>query len=493
MTKEIRKPKLWEAMIPIVFMMVFMILATVVWGVEPHVPIVLSCVVAALVAARCGYTWQGISSAILDSINRAVEALLIIMCVGMLIGSWVWAGTMPAMVYYGLDIVSASAFLPLGCVLTAIVGLATGSSWTASGTVGVALMGIAMGLGIDPAIAAGMVISGAYMGDKLSPLSDSTNVAAASAGTPLYDHVSAMMVTTIPSFCISLVIYTILGFAIADPAGYDATLTHEIQNAIADNFYLSPWIMLPVLVVIIGAVKRIPAIPSLLLAAAFGCVIAMVAQGASFAEVLNALQYGYVADTGNATADSLLNRGGIDSMMWTISLILFALAYGGILEKCGVVEVLLAGIVKRTKTVAGLVAAEMITGIICDIVLTDQYLAIMVPGRMFQKSFDDKGLSRSFLSRTTEDAATLWSPMIPWNGCGAYQAATLGVSNFAFLPFAFMNLINPIYAFVITSLGIGIKYKEYDGLKGEELKAAKAKKKAEFKAEREARKAAKKA
>ena len=178
-------------------------------------------------------------------------------------------------------------------------------------------------------------------------------------------------------------------------------------------------------------------------------------------------------------------------MMWTISLILFALAYGGILEKCGVVEVLLSGIVKRTKTVAGLVAAEMITGIICDIVLTDQYLAIMVPGRMFQKSFDDKGLSRSFLSRTTEDAATLWSPMIPWNGCGAYQAATLGVSNFAFLPFAFMNLINPIYAFVITSLGIGIKYKEFDGLKGEELKAAKAKKKAEFKAEKEARKAAK--
>lgn len=491
MTKEIRKPKIWEALIPIVFMMVFMILATVVWGVEPHVPIVLSCIVAALVAVRCGYTWQGISSAILDSINRAVEALLIIMCVGMLIGSWVWAGTMPAMVYYGLDIISAQAFLPLGCILTAIVGLATGSSWTASGTVGVALMGIAMGLGINPAIAAGMVISGAYTGDKLSPLSDSTNVASASAGTPLYDHVSSMMTTTIPSFCIALAIYTVLGFAIADPAGYDATLTHEIQNAIADNFYLSPWIMLPVLVVIIGAVKKIPAIPSLLLAAAFGCVIAMVAQGASFAEVLNALHYGYAADTGNATADSLLNRGGIDSMMWTISLILFALAYGGILEKCGVVEVLLSGIVKRTKTVAGLVAAEMITGIICDIVLTDQYLAIMVPGRMFQKSFDDKGLSRSFLSRTTEDAATLWSPMIPWNGCGAYQAATLGVSNFAFLPFAFMNLINPIYAFVITSLGIGIKYKEYDGLKGEELKAAKAKKKAEFKAEKEARKAAK--
>lgn len=488
MVKEVRKPKIWEALIPITFMMVVIIISTTIWKVEPHIPLVLSSIVAAFVAFRCGYNWDGILVAVLDSINRAVEALLIIMCVGMLIGSWIWAGTMPAMVYYGLDLISPAAFLPLGCILTGIVGLATGSSWTASGTVGVALMGIALGLGINPAIAAGMVISGAYMGDKISPLSDSTNVAAAGAETPLYDHVRAMMTTTIPSFCIALVMYAILGAVVVNDEGYDPTLAREIQNAIADNFYISPWIIIPIIVVIIGAVKRIPAIPSLLLAAAFGCVIAMVAQSASIAEVLGALQYGYEADTGNAIADKLLNRGGLDSMMWTISLIMFALAYGGILEKCGFVEVLLGGLVKRTKTIAGLVAAEMITGIICDIVLTDQYLAIMVPGRMFQKSFDKKGLSRSFLSRTTEDAATLWSPIIPWNGCGAYQSATLGVSNLAFAPFAFMNLINPIYAFVITLLGIGIRYKEYDGLTGDELKAAKAKRKAEFKAEKAARK-----
>lgn len=481
MTTTKRKPKIWEALIPIAFMMATIIVATVLWGMEPHIPLVLSTIITAFMAWRCGYRWQDIISAILDSINRTVEALLIIMCVGMLIGSWVWAGTMPAMVYYGLDLVSPAAFLPLGCILTAIVGLATGSSWTASGTVGVALMGIAMGLGISPAIAAGMVISGAYMGDKLSPLSDSTNVAAAGAETPLYDHVRAMMTTTIPSFCIALILYGIVGAIFVNASGYDPSLAKEIQNAIADNFYLSPWIILPIFVVIIGAVKRLPAIPSLLLAAAVGCIFAMVVQHASLPDVLNGLQYGYKADTGNAIADKLLNRGGVDSMMWTISLIMFALAYGGILEKCGFVEVLLGGLVSRTKTVAGLVAAEMITGIMCDIVLTDQYLAILVPGRMFQKAFDAKGLSRSFLSRTTEDAATLWSPMIPWNGCGAYQAATLGVSNFAFAPFAFMNLINPIYAFVITSLGIGIKYKEYDGLSGEDLKNAKNKKKAEFK------------
>ena len=486
---EPRQPKIWEAVIPIVFMMVIMIVATVIWKIQPHIPLVFSCGIAALIANRCGNDWKHILLAMVDSITRAVEALLIILCVGMLIGTWVWAGTMPAMVYYGLDLVSPVAFLPLGCILTGIVGLATGSSWTASGTVGVALMGIAMGLGINPALAAGMVISGAYMGDKLSPLSDSTNVAAMGAETPLYDHVTAMMVTTIPSFIISLVLYGIVGAVVVNRDGYDATLAHDIQDVIADNFYLSPWIMLPVLVVIVAAVKRIPAIPSLMLATVFGGVIAMAAQGASMAEVLNAMHYGYVADTGNRVADELLNRGGIDSMMWTISLIMFALAYGGILEKCGFVEVLLGGVVRRTKSIAGLVAAEMLIGIACDIVLTDQYLAILVPGRMFQKAFDEKGLSRSFLSRTTEDAATLWSPMIPWNGCGAYQSATLGVANFAFAPFAFMNLINPVYAFIITFLGIGIRYKEYDGLRGEALAEAKARRKAALAEERAQRKA----
>ena len=485
--RQPRKPKMWEACIPVFVLLFTMVMGTIVWGIEPHVPLVLSCIATALMAAVCGYNWEAIITGALDSIKSAVEALMIIMCVGMLIGSWVWAGTMPAMVYYGLEMISPGAFLVVGAILCGIVGLATGSSWTASGTVGVALMGVAMGLGIDAPIAAGMVISGAYMGDKLSPLSDSTNVAAAAAGTPLYDHVGAMMTTTIPSFCLALVGYGIVGAVVIDKDGYDPTLAQSIQDAIADTFNLSPWLMIPVLVVLYGAIKRIPAIPSLLLAAAFGCAIAMIAQGATLAEVLGALQYGYEADTGNAIADKLLNRGGIDSMMWTISLIMFALAYGGMLEKCGFVETLMGGFVKRVKTLGGLVASTIVTGIICDVILTDQYLAIMIPGRIFSGEFDKRGVSRSFLSRTTEDGATLWSPMIPWNGCGAYQSATLGVSNWAFMPWAFMNLINPVLAIVITYLGIGVKYKEYDGLRGEELKAAKAKKKAELKAAKAAK------
>ncbi len=479
-TKQPRMPKVWEALIPVAAIMVFMIVGTVVWGMDPHIPLVLACVVTAFVAAACGYKWDAIITGALDSVKSAVEALLIILCVGMLIGSWVWAGTMPAMVYYGLKFISPSVFLALGLVLTAIVGLATGSSWTASGTVGVALMGVAMGLGISAPLAAGMIIAGAYTGDKLSPLSDSTNVAAAAAGTPLYDHVGAMMTTTVPSFVISFVLYLIVGFVVIDTSGYDASLAQGIMDAIADNFYLSPWIMLPVLVVIFAAVKRIPAIPSLLLAAAVAAVIAIFAQGASVPDVLIGLQAGFSIETGNEYADSLLNRGGLDSMLWTISLIMFALAYGGMMEKCRFVESLMGGIVKRVKSTASLVAATIITGIICDVILTDQYLAIMIPSRMFRDEFDKRDLSRSFLSRTTEDGATLWSPMIPWNGCGAYQAATLGVHNFAFMPFAFVNLINPVLAVVITAFGIGVKYKEYDGLRGAELRAAKAKKKAEL-------------
>ncbi len=455
--KETRLPKLWEALVPGVFMMVLIIVCTVKWEIEPHIPIVVSCVVAALMAYRCGYRWDAIISGILDSIARATEALIIVMIVGMLIGTWVLAGTMPAMVYYGLDLISPSAFLVVGAVLCALVGLATGSSWTASGTVGVALMGIAAGLGINPAIAAGMVISGAYMGDKWSPLSDSTNIAAATAETPLYEHVRSMMTTTLPSFCIALVLYAIVGIQVGSQ-GFDAHTVGEIQSAISGEFNIQIWIMIPVLVVIFSAVKKIPAIPSLLLAVAIAGIVAMISQGSSIADVLGAMHYGYEADTGNAIADKLLNRGGLDSMMWTIGLIMFALAFGGILEKTGFVEVLLGGVTRRIKTVGGLVTATIITGIICDFVLTDQYLAIIVPGRMYAKIYDQKGLKRSFLSRTLEDGGTLWSPMVPWNGCGAYQAATLGVYNLDFWPYAFMNVINPFYAIAISYLGIGVKY-----------------------------------
>ncbi|MBF8984006.1 Na+/H+ antiporter NhaC [Lutibacter sp. B2] len=450
-----RKPYLWEALVPIIGMMLIIIFAILKLGLEPHIPIVIATTLAAFMAAKVGYAWTDIRDGILESIFRALEALIIVMIVGMLIGTWVLSGSVPAMIYYGLSLISPKLFLVTGAILCAIVSVATGSSWTSSGTVGIALMGIAAGLGVNPALAAGMVISGAYFGDKLSPLSDSTNIAAATAETSLYDHVGSMVYTTLPSFLIALIIYGVIGFRFGG-GNFDVSRVTLIQDTITQNFSITPWLLIPPIFVIFVAVKKIPAIPSLLAAATLGGIWAMIFQGSSLGEVLNAFHYGYSSETGVAVVDKLLSRGGVDSMMWTISLIIFALAFGGILEKAKFTEVILSKIVKRVKTVGGLVATTIITGIICDFILTDQYLAILVPGRMYAQAFDDMGLERRYLSRTLEDGATLWSPLCPWNGCGAYQSATLGVNSFAFLPYAFMNLVNPILAITMAYLGIAV-------------------------------------
>ncbi|NLW23188.1 MAG: Na+/H+ antiporter NhaC, partial [Tissierellia bacterium] len=329
-----RTPKLWEALVPVIGMTVIIIIGILLFGLEPHIPIVLACVLAAIMAFKVGHSWDSILNGILESVRRALEALIIVMIVGMLIGSWISSGTVPAMVYYGLGLISPKIFLPTGAILCAIVSTATGSSWTSSGTVGIALMSIAAGLGINPAIAAGMVISGAYFGDKLSPLSDSTNVAAATAETPLYDHVGAMISTTLPSFLIALVIYAVIGLT-GGAGNYDASRVELIRATILENFNINIWLLIPPLFVIFAAVKRIPGIPSLLAATGLGGIFAMVFQGRTIGEVLLSFHYGFEADTGVEIVDKLLNRGGLDSMMWTISLIIFALAFGGILEKAG--------------------------------------------------------------------------------------------------------------------------------------------------------------
>ncbi|WP_053956061.1 Na+/H+ antiporter NhaC [Inediibacterium massiliense] len=454
-----RKPYMWEALVPIIGMAVIIVFSMLVLGLEPHIPIVISTVVAALMALRVGYDWNTIRDGMLESTFRALEALIIVMIVGMLIGTWVLSGSVPAMIYYGLDLISPKFFLPTGAILCAIVSLATGSAWTSSGTVGIALMGVAAGLGINPALAAGMIISGAYFGDKLSPLSDSTNVAAAAAETDLYDHVGAMMYTTIPSFIIAVIIYTVIGLNF-QTGDFDTSNVELIQSTLSENFNISPWLLIPPVFVFITAIKKVPAIPSLLGAATLGGIWAFVFQGVSFKEILLAFHYGYESQTGVEVVDKLLTRGGVNAMMWTISLIIFALCFGGILEKAGFTEVILEKVIKKVKTVGGLVTTTIITGIICDFVLTDQYLANIIPGRMYYKAYDEMGLERRFLSRTLEDGGSLWSPMFPWNGCGAYQSATLGVSTFAYFPYAFLNLVNPFIAIIMAYMGIAVFYRK---------------------------------
>ena len=316
-------------------------------------------------------------------------------------------------------------------------------------------MGIGTGLGINPALTAGKVISGAYFGDKISPLSDSTNVAAATAETDLYLHVRSMMYTTIPSFIIALILYLIIGLKY-QASSLDLENIKLIKSALSSSFLISPWLLIPPVVVLITAIKRIPAIPSLLLATTVGGMFAMFFQNVNFVDVLNVLQNGYVGNTNVPIVDKLLTRGGVNGMLWTISLIIFALCFGGILEKAKFTEVILERIVKHIHSVGSLVATTIGTGILCDFVLTDQYLANIIPGRMYYKIYDEMGLERYYLSRTLEDGGSLWSPMFPWNGCGAYQSATLGVSTFSYFPYAFLSLINPIVSIFMAYMGIAV-------------------------------------
>ena len=347
------------------------------------------------------------------------------MIVGMLIGTWVLSGIIPAMVYYGLDLIGPKVFLITGCTICAVVSLTTGSSWTSSGTVGIALMGIAAGLNINPALSAGMVISG-YFGDKLSPFSDSTNVAAAAAETNLYSHVSSMLYTTIPSFIIALIIYGFIGLNLSNE-GYNPTRVKTIQSVLTSNFSISPLLMIPPIYVILAAIKKCPPIPSLLSGALLGGLWAILFQGVSLQKVLYAMHYGSKSNTGLDVVDKLLSRGGVDSMMWTISLIMFALAFGGIMEKAKFSEVLLEGFISRVKSVGSLITVTIITAIISDFILTDQYLSLIVPGRTYAPLYDNLNLDRRVLSRSLEG----WrNPLVPLYALGTdvnYQSATLGV------------------------------------------------------------------
>lgn len=476
--KVARNPKFWEACIPIVFLIVTVLLASLRWGFDPHIPIILTDIVIILVAMWCGHDINKIVAAGMDSVKSAAEAIVIIMCVGILIATWIYAGTMPAMVYYGLKLLTPAMFLPLGCFICFLVAVMAGSSWTAAGTVGVAFMGIAAGLGIDPALAAGMVVSGAYAGDKLSPLSDTTNLAAAGANVPLYEHVKGMVSTTLPSGIIAIALYLVVGLVVGDSSGYDPSVVQGILTALDNTFVMSPLLLLPILVILWGALKKIPAIPTMLLASAIAVFMGVFVQHFDWITIMNAAEGGAAFETGDAYADGVLNRGGFMSMMWTAALIMFTLFFGGVLQGCGFVDALLGGIVGRIKRVGSLVAATVLTGIACDFLLAGQYLAILVPAKLFAEKFDEMGLSRKLLSRSCEDGGTLWSAMVPWAGCGAYMQGTLGVSPFAYLPYTFYTLLNPIIAIVMAYMGKGIFWAEEDGKTKEEIKALRAARKA---------------
>lgn len=470
--REKRKATLGIALIPVLFLIIFLMCAVLpieaMVGLpdiqmDAHVPLFTSAMFAALIAIyMLGYTWAELEEGIVETIRMSMGAILILMVIGMLIGTWIISGIVPAMVYYGLDILSPGLFLVATLLVCSIVSLATGTSWGTAGTVGIALVGIGTGLGIPLAMTGGAVISGAYFGDKMSPLSDTTNLAPAMAGSTLFDHIRHMIFTTGPSYVISLILFGILGAQFGGNQ-LDASQITAIQEGLTAAYTsLNPILLIGPILVIAIVILKVPALPGLFGGVLVGAVFGLVLQGASLNDVLNSMHYGYTSETGNVVIDELLSRGGMDGMMWTINLILCAMCFGGVMEKSGMLETLAESILKIAHGRGGLVTATVFSCIALNVLAGDQYLSIVIPGRMYRTAYEDMGLAPRNLSRALEDSGTLSSALIPWNTCGATMIGMLGLTPWTYVPYCFLNIINPIVSIFYGFTGITMMKLEDD-------------------------------
>lgn len=463
---ESRQPSLLQAFIPITFLIGLLYLSVKLYGSDSsyganQIALILAAAVAILIGLFNGQTWKELEKGIVEGISLAMGAILILLMVGSLIGAWILAGTVPTMIYYGLQILSPEYFYVASTLICAIVSISIGSSWTTAGTIGVSLIVIAESLGLNPAITAGAIISGAYFGDKMSPLSDTTNLAPAITGTDLFTHIRHMMWTTLPSLIVAMVIFTVIGLR-QEPT-QSALGLQETLNLLDNNFNISLWSLVPLLAVFIMAFKKVPAVATILAGALLGCIFAVLLQGevikkfVNNAELSSAATYlsgvwtslfsGFSISTGAEAFDKLLSRGGMSSMLNTIWLIVCAMSFGATMEKTGLLHKLVYSIIGMAKSTGSLIGSVLLTCIGMNLIASDQYIAIVLPGRMYRAEFKRRGLDAKNLSRTLEDAGTITSPLIPWNTCGAYMAGTLGVATGAYWIYCFFNLINPVISF----------------------------------------------
>ena len=471
-----RLPSLGQALLPILFLVALLASSVYLFGDGAaggpnQLALILAAGVAIIVGLRNGYAWKEMEHGIVHGISLAMGAILILLVVGSVIGTWILSGVVPTMIYYGLLVLKPAIFYAAACAICAMVALATGSSWTTAGTIGVALVGIATAQNLHLGLAAGAIVSGAYFGDKISPLSDTTNLAPAVAGTDLFTHIRHMLWTTVPGLVIALVLFGAAGFLVPAP-----TSTAELQSILASleqNFVIGPHLLIPAVLVIAMVIRKVPAFPALLIGALIGCVFAAIFQQAAVTRFVGepdlptwqamikgswmALSSGYKLTSGNAALDELLSRGGMESMLNTVWLILAAMMFGGVMEVTGLLQKIAAGILGLVRGTGSLILATLGTCIGMNVVASDQYIAIVIPGRMYRAEFRRRGLHPKNLSRSLEDAGTMTSPLIPWNTCGAFMATTLGVATLTYAPFAFLNLLNPLIAAIYGFTGFTIE------------------------------------
>ena len=470
----IKKPSLLQAILPIVILLILLTLNVFIFEDTLDGPnqlaLILAAAVGVTIAYKIGYRWEAINHRIVKTIGSAMPSMLILLLIGSLAGTWLISGVVPAMIYYGLDLINPKIFLVTAVVVSGIVSVVTGSSWSTIATIGIALLGIGKALGFNEAMVAGAIISGAYFGDKISPLSDTTNLAPAMAGTDLFTHIRYMLYTTIPSMLITLIIFLFIGiFYDNNAANIDINLAKE---TIANTFNINPFLMLVPIILFAVIILKVPPLPSLLIGTLAGAIFAVIFQpeiiyqvageGFGFAKssyiaTMQAMFGDVSLTTDNASINDLLSTSGMKGMLNTVWLILSAMVFGGVMEGGGMLERITRPIAERAKSNGALVAATAGTSLFFNFTASDQYISIVVPGRMFKDTFAKKGLKPEVLSRTLEDSGTMTSVLIPWNTCGATQSKVLGVATLAYLPFCFFNIISPIMTILYAYLNIKIR------------------------------------
>lgn len=472
---EKKQPLLLHAIIPIAVLIFLLTINVMVLGADAisganQIALLLAAGVAGIISFRLGFTWVEIEQSIVKSISSAMAAMLILLAIGSLSGTWLLSGIVPAMIYYGLKILNPTIFLFAACVICCIVSAATGSSWSTVATVGIALLGIGKALDIHEGVIAGAILSGSYFGDKMSPLSDTTNLAPAMAGTDLFTHIKYMVYTTVPTLTITLIIFLIWGFTF-DTSGVPAD-SSAVVTALEQKFNLSPLLFIVPVLVIVMIVKKVPALPALLVGALLGGISAIIFQPqiineisgvegnfikSSFIAVMNAMTTTINIQTSDPMITDLLTAKGMGGMLNTIWLILCAMIFGGVMESSGLLKVIAEKIIQFAHSTGSLVASTAATCIFFNFTASDQYMAIAVPGRMYSDVYRKRGLKPEVLSRTLEDSGTVTSVLIPWNTCGATQANVLGVATMVYAPYTFFCIISPLMTITMAYLNIKIR------------------------------------
>ncbi len=448
------------ALLPLVALVGAAAMSIFVWKAGMYVPLATGIVVAAIVGVAAGFKWSEIQEYMSTGVARALPAVFILFLIGLVIGTWIASGVIPTLIYYGLAIINPKIFVPAVALATGIISITLGSSFTSIATVGLAFMAIGSGLGFPAGLVAGAVISGAYLGDKLSPLSDTTNIAPAMADTDLFSHVRHMMWDTIPAFVIALLVYWILGARhSAQAAGAEEVRT--IMEGLDATFAISPWLLLVPIITIVLVAMRFPAIPALLIVGILGALVAMIFQGTDLTGIVRVMTGGFKSETGIGALDRLLSRGGMTSMLGTIGLLTVATALGGVFEGTGMFKAIVDPIIERTKRVGNLILTTVIATFIVGFASGAQVLAIILPARAFVRAYKIRGLDTKNLSRVVEAAGTVGINLVPWGVPAIFAAGVLGVEPAQFIPFAVFVYLVPLINVAYGYAGVTIAKREY--------------------------------